>query len=83
MAAREGKPSPALYNDEFRALLDLLMVSDPWPLDDRAHGVLLKLLTSESAARGYESWETAYHEHRTDEQADETRSEIAAGEGRA
>lgn len=72
--AGQGKPSPALYNDEFRSLLDLFMVSDPWPLGDKAHGVLLDLLTCESRVRGYDYWEVAYHEHKTDEQVDETRS---------
>ena len=63
-----GERSSALYDDEFRALLDLFMVSDPWPLDERAEGVVQDLLTSESASRGYGSWVVAYHEHKTAEQ---------------
>jgi hypothetical protein len=46
----------------FRLLLDLHMVSDPWPLDDRDRGKMIMFLHAEASKRGYDSWEEAYHE---------------------
>lgn len=46
----------------FRILLDLLMVSDPWPLEEASHEKLIKYLDAESKARGFIDWIDAYHE---------------------
>lgn len=51
-----------LSHEEFRALLDLYMVSDPWPLDSDSQDSLRGLLTDEANARGYDSWSEAYHD---------------------
>lgn len=51
-----------LADDEFRALLDLFMVSDPWPLRSSTHETTVEmLLTTESESRGFGSWIEAYH----------------------
>ena len=47
---------------EFRTLLDLWMVSDPWPLDDNAHSVIEAYLDRASIDRGFPNWVVAYHE---------------------
>ena len=45
---------------EFRALVDLFMVSDPWPLD-KAGEVILKAFADEEAKRwGFSNWIEAY-----------------------
>lgn len=49
-------------DDAFRVLLDLYMVSDPWPLSDRENGVLFAFLSAEASKRGFDSWTEAYHE---------------------
>ena len=63
---------PRLTGFELRVLLDLFMVSDPWPLEEgpaewRAHKpshmTMLWLVDSESRLRGYEDWVDAYHNH--------------------
>jgi len=46
----------------FRVLLDLYMVSDPWPLSDESSGVLFAFLDAEASKRGYDTWVDAYHE---------------------
>lgn len=55
-----------LSDEQYRALLDLMMCSDPWPLDgesgDREHGVLVELLDAEAKRRGWDNWVVAYHE---------------------
>lgn len=62
-ATGEGLPDPArtLSDDVFRVLLDLYMVSDPWPLTDAADVILHALIDSEGQARGFTDWVTAYH----------------------
>ena len=50
---------------EYRMLLDLFMVSDPWPLTDEQNEVLLDMLNDEAEARGYAEWSEAYHEVKT------------------
>ena len=47
---------------EFRYLMDLLMVSEPWPLSDISHNCLINMVDSEAKERGYSDWITAYHE---------------------
>lgn len=51
-----------MKESELRVLLDLYMVSDPWPLKEHADGVLEDLLNRESGERGFSSWVVAYHE---------------------
>lgn len=47
----------------FRVLLDLFMVSDPWPLREEAHHEYEQVLEAESSRRGYNGWLDAYHRH--------------------
>ena len=48
---------------EFRALLNLFMCSDPWPTDKKEENDIIEdLLVRESATRGYDSWVVAFHE---------------------
>lgn len=55
-------------NVMFRALLDLIMCSDPWPVPDMGEGTgeefVLKLADSEARKRGYDNWVVAFHEHK-------------------
>lgn len=46
----------------FRILLDLFMVSDPWPLSKESNDLLEAELNEEAALRGYDAWEVAFHE---------------------
>ena len=57
-----------MNNMEFRAFLDLLMCSDPWPVSkqsrqfdgqEQMHDVANRL----AADRGYSDWIDAYHHH--------------------
>lgn len=50
-----------MKDNEFRMLLDLAMVSDPWPLDQRAYDTLLDMLNDEAARNGFDGWLDAYH----------------------
>lgn len=54
-------PQPTLSDDVFRVLLDLYMVSDPWPLSSAADDTLHALIDAEGQARGFGDWVTAYH----------------------
>ncbi len=48
---------------EYRAFLDLMMVSDPWPLEDPDSDTILGLFADREAHnRQYENWVVAYHE---------------------
>lgn len=52
-----------MTDKEFRALLNLYMVSDPWPLEDKeSNAAVGRVLARESDRRGYEDWVGAYHE---------------------
>lgn len=51
-----------MSDTQFRDFLDLMMVSDPWPLSPEADESLKDLADSESRNRGYDSWIVAYHE---------------------
>ena len=57
-----------MSNTEFRAFMDLLMCSDPWPVPDTGErdgeAVLLRLADSEAHRRGYATWTIAFHEWR-------------------
>ena len=44
----------------YRVLLDLVMVSDPWPLNTGCE-VITDMLDDEAQQRGHETWIDAYH----------------------
>ena len=54
-----------LTDRQFRALLDLFMCSDPWPIKNGnrlvAHDELMGLLNAESGKRGFKTWIDAFH----------------------
>ena len=43
-----------MSDKKFRLLLDLWMVSDPWPLSDQAHTDMTEWLRAEAIERGYD-----------------------------
>jgi hypothetical protein len=49
-----------MNDDAFATLLELLMVSDPWPLD-RAKEHLEDFADDQALARGFSDWIEAYH----------------------
>lgn len=49
-----------MSNHVFRALLDLVMVSDPWPLV-YGNDLICALLDEEARKRGFDDWIHAYH----------------------
>lgn len=51
-----------MSDEIFRILLDLFMVSDPWPLAKESNDLLEAELNRESTARGYDAWQVAFHE---------------------
>lgn len=50
-----------MNDDEFRTFLDLLMVSDPWPLE-YGNEQMTDFADSQARDRGYDGWIVAYHE---------------------
>jgi hypothetical protein len=56
-----------ITDEAFRVLLDLYMVSDPWPLEDKDNLVIFGFLSGESQKRGYKGWVEAYHEFEVDD----------------
>lgn len=50
-----------MTNPERRCLLDLLMVSDPWPLSKKAQETLEALADKEAKIMGFSDWVEAYH----------------------
>lgn len=50
-----------MIDKEFRSFLDLIMVSDPWPLDLGGRAVLEEYANRQSRLRGYDNWTDAYH----------------------
>ena len=47
---------------EFRCFLDLLMCSDPWPINDEiSQNVMMNLADQESHKRRFPDWISAYH----------------------
>ena len=56
---------PTMTDMEFRAFLDLLMVSDPWPthLAPSNYDLIVQHLTKQAQSRGFETWIDAYHNH--------------------
>ena len=64
-------PEPKMTGPQFRALLDLWMVSDPWPVTDisvelggygDSNDLVTELLDGEARARGIDGVVTAYHQ---------------------
>lgn len=47
---------------ELRALCELVMVSDPWPLPGEHESVVKALLLEECHRHGYPDWVDAYHD---------------------
>lgn len=47
--------------DILRTLLDLTMVSDPWPLKPQQQKPLLEWIDRKVQAKGYSDWVEAYH----------------------
>lgn len=59
-----------MTDKEFRAVLDWMMCSDPWPvvgsygsIDEDGHKVISGWLDKESVLRGYTDWIDAFHCH--------------------
>ena len=50
-----------LTRKQFRVLLDLFMVSDPWPLERAKHDTMDEMLDSMAKGFGYEDWIIAWH----------------------
>lgn len=53
---------------EYRVFLDLMMCSDPWPVDDgvgmlNTNSLMNDVANRLAVDRGYASWIEAYHEH--------------------
>lgn len=48
----------------FRAMLALMMDSDPWPVHDSgaSHEIMTTFVDSEAIKRGYSDWVDAYHD---------------------
>ena len=53
--------SERLSDRQFQTLMDLTMVSDPWPLD-YGNEEITELLHAEARSRGFDGWYVAYHE---------------------
>ena len=50
-----------MTSEQFRAFTELLMVSDPWPLDEHASKVLNDYANEVSREMGFHDWIAAYH----------------------
>ena len=46
---------------QLRALLNLLMVSDPWPLSEPEQQTLIDMADAASRLEGFDNWIDAYH----------------------
>jgi hypothetical protein len=51
-----------MNEQEFRAFLNLMMCSDPWPASDQDHAELMNFAERCSVAMGYRDWVEAYHQ---------------------
>lgn len=51
-----------MNNNEFKSLLNVMMVADPWIANDEDRENIVQLLNREAEERGYEDWVEAYHE---------------------
>uniref|UniRef100_A0A6H1ZA09 Uncharacterized protein n=1 Tax=viral metagenome TaxID=1070528 RepID=A0A6H1ZA09_9ZZZZ len=50
-----------MTGDQFKALLDLIMCSDPWPTDKNNQKTIEQLANEEADKRNYNDWIEAYH----------------------
>lgn len=50
-----------MNDEELRAFLNLLMISDPWPLSENEQNILDEFAQRESKKRGYKDWIDAFH----------------------
>ncbi len=50
-----------MKNADYRALLDLIMCSDPWPVEGENQQIIEAMATEEAKRRGWDSWVDAYH----------------------
>lgn len=64
--------TPRITKQELRALCELVMVSDPWPLPGEHESVVKALLLEESHRHGYGGWVEAYHDLSPDADSDTT-----------
>jgi len=53
-----------MSDKEYRALINLLMTSDPWPAGEEDAITLKRLADREARDRGYEDWIDASHNFR-------------------
>jgi len=60
-----------MNDKEFRTLLDLWMVNDPFPLPEEQHETFNGLLNREAQKRGYDAISIAYHKHSAKQEAQE------------
>lgn len=54
-----------MSDEEFRAFLDLMMCSDPWPVDPGGienQSIMLALAEKEAKKRKFENWIVAFYE---------------------
>ena len=51
-----------MTHDQLSSLCSLLMVSDPWPLDQHELKTLTEFANEKAGDLGYQSWIDAYHE---------------------
>ena len=61
------KEDRTMDDKTFRAFLDLLMCSDPWPSDNDGQTTLVAFADAEAGRRGFEhegkgGWVVAYHD---------------------
>lgn len=51
-----------MKDEEFRALLDLIMCSDPWPVNDKSNQEIIEAMAKhEAIERGFTGRVDAYH----------------------
>lgn len=53
--------APATSAAELMALCEILMVSDPWPLEQGSRRLLVDFADRESARHGFVDWIAYYH----------------------
>lgn len=52
-----------MNDTDFRALLNLIMSADPWPVKDGGENqqIIESMATEEAKRRGFDTWVEAYH----------------------
>jgi len=56
-----------MNDHEFRMLLNLYMISDPWPLTPEEDDTCAVLLNTEAKKRGFSGWVPAYHKFKPED----------------